>query len=198
MSGSPPSSPPVSPLLPPEGLPSAAAQAVGFLRQLGAEQIAHPGGTLFAHLCRVYRLLAAWEARPALLLAGLCHAAYGTDGFPTALLSLDRRTELARVIGPEAEEIVHVYAAMDRKATYPRLAAPDSPFHDRFTGGTRRVDRTRRQDIAELTAANELDLARENPLFREQRGQDLFARLTGFRPLLSGRAWEEAGALLGR
>ncbi|MDW4910260.1 hypothetical protein RB628_34265 [Streptomyces sp. ADMS] len=192
MSVSPPSPPPVT------VLPSAAAQAVGFLRQLGAEQIAHPGGTLLAHLCRVYRLLAAWEARPVLRLAGLCHAAYGTDGFPTALLSLDRRTELARVIGPEAEEIVHVYAAMDRKATYPGLAAPDAPFHDRFTGGTRTPDRSRREDLAELTAANELDLARVDPVFREQWGPDLLALFTGFRPLLSGRAWEDVGALLGR
>lgn len=200
MSASPPSPstslPPPTPT--PALAPSPAAQAVGFLRELGAEQIAHPGGTLLAHLCRVYRLLAAWEARPALRLAGLCHAAYGTDGFPTALLSLDRRAELARVIGPEAEEIVHVYAAMDRKATYPGLAAPDAVFHDRFTGRARTVLRSRCEDLAELTAANELDLARVNPVFRDQRGSDLLALFNGFRPLLSGRAWEEVGSLLGR
>ncbi|WTZ41485.1 hypothetical protein OG241_23165 [Streptomyces sp. NBC_01390] len=171
---------------------------MGFLRQLGAEQIGHPGGTLLAHLCRVYRLLAAWEARPALRLAGLCHAAYGTDGFPTALLSLDRRVELARVIGPEAEEIVHVYAAMDRKATYPGLARPNTPFYDRFTGGARAVNRSRREDLAELTAANELDLARVSPVFRDQWGPDLLALFSGFRPLLSGRAWEDVEATLGR
>lgn len=209
MSASPPSPPPSLPPLtslpspspspsPPAPATSAAAQAVGFLRELGAEQIAHPGGTLLAHHCRVYRLLAAWEARPTLRLAGLCHAAYGTDGFPTALLSLDRRAELARVIGPEAEEIVHVYAAMDRKATYPGLATPDALFHDRFTGGARAATRSLREDLAELTAANELDLARVDPVFREQWGPDLLALFTGFRPLLSGRAWEEAGATLGR
>ncbi|GAA3907204.1 hypothetical protein GCM10023084_69300 [Streptomyces lacrimifluminis] len=196
MSASPPSLP--SPPAPPALAPSAAAQAVGFLRQLGAEQIAHPGGTLLAHLCRVYRLLAAWEARPALRLAGLCHAAYGSDGFPTALLSLDRRAELAGVIGPEAEEIVHVYAAMDRKATYPGLATPDAPFHDRFTGGTRTVYRSRREDLAELTAANELDLVRVSPVFREQWGPDLLALFTGLRPLLSGLAWEDVAVTLGR
>jgi hypothetical protein len=165
---------------------------------LGAEQIGHPGGTLLAHLCRVYRLLATWEARPALRLAGLCHAAYGTDGFPTALLSLDRRAELAGVIGPEAEEIVHVYSAMNRKATYPGLATPDTPFHDRFTGAARPMDRSRREDLAELTVANEVDLARVNPVFREQWGPDLLALFTGFRPLLSGRAWEDVAATLGR
>ncbi|MEU6222598.1 DUF6817 domain-containing protein [Streptomyces sp. NPDC047042] len=190
MSASPPS--------PPTLVPSTAAQAVAFLRQLGAEQIGHPGGTLLAHLCRVYRLLAAWDARPALRLAGLCHAAYGTDGFPTALLTLDRRAELARVIGSEAEEIVHTYAAMDRKATYPGLATPDAPFHDRFIGGARAMPRDRREDLAELTAANELDLARINPVFREQWGPHLLALFTGFRPLLSAPAWEETETLLGR
>ncbi|MGY1500177.1 DUF6817 domain-containing protein [Streptomyces sp. QTS52] len=196
-SPSPPFPPPLSPSTPALAT-SAAAQAVGFLRQLGAEQIGHPGGTLLAHLCRVYRLLAAWEARPALRLAGLCHAAYGADGFPTALLSLDRRAELARVIGPEAEEIVHAYAAMDRKATHPGLATPDAPFHDRFTGAARTTNRSRCEDLAELTAANELDLARVNPVFREQWGPDLLALFTGFRPLLSARAWEDVGATLGR
>jgi hypothetical protein len=38
-------------------------------------------------------------ARPALQLAGLCHAFYGTDGFPGALLPLDRRGELAAAVG---------------------------------------------------------------------------------------------------
>jgi hypothetical protein len=202
MSASPPSPPPPFPSpslsFPPTPATSAAAQGVGFLRQLGAEQIGHPGGTLLAHLCRVYRLLATWEARPALRLAGLCHAAYGTDGFPTALLSLDRRAELAGVIGSEAEEIVHVYSAMNRKATYPGLASPDTPFHDRFTGAARPMDRSRREDLAELTAANEVDLARVNPVFREQWGPDLLALFTGFRPLLSARAWQDVAATLGR
>lgn len=62
---------------------SVVTQADGFLRELGAEDIPHPGGTLLAHLRRVRTRLASWDARPALQLAGLCHAFYGTDGFPT-------------------------------------------------------------------------------------------------------------------
>ncbi|TWV52736.1 VOC family protein [Streptomyces misionensis] len=93
---------------------AASAQATALLRRLGAARIAHPGGTLLVHLQRVRELLATWGARPALQLAGLCHACYGTDGFPTALLPPDRRTELAAVIGAEAEAIVHLYASCDR------------------------------------------------------------------------------------
>ncbi|GAB2876542.1 hypothetical protein GCM10027074_50730 [Streptomyces deserti] len=60
------------------------------------------------------------------------------DGFPAALLALDRRADLAAVIGPEAEVIVHRYASCDRTATYPPLADPDAPFPDRFTGRSHR------------------------------------------------------------
>ncbi|MFJ9560210.1 DUF6817 domain-containing protein [Streptomyces fuscichromogenes] len=165
--------------------PAALTRAVALLRTLGAAEIAHPGGTLLAHLQRVHDQLAAWGARPALRLAGLCHACYGTDGFPAALLPLDRRTELAALIGTEAEAIVYLYASCDRKATYPALANPEAAFHDRFTGGTRVPGLTLRRDFAELSAANELDLARIDPSFREQWGSALLALFTRLRPLLS-------------
>ncbi|MCX4721803.1 hypothetical protein OG818_39560 [Streptomyces virginiae] len=110
---------------------------VAWLRELGAREIAHPGGTLLTHLERVEALLGSWGARPALRRAGLCHAFYGTDGFPTALLPLARRAELAAVIGDEAEEIVYAYAACDRAASYPTLACEEAAYRDRFTG---RVD----------------------------------------------------------
>ncbi|MGP4009577.1 DUF6817 domain-containing protein [Streptomyces sp. 4N124] len=172
-------------------------QADVLLRQLGAETLSHPGGTLLAHLRRVRVRLASWEARPALQLAGLCHASYGTDGFPGGLLPLDRRTELATVIGAEAEAIVYLYASCDRQATYPLLADRGAAFHDRFTGRTHVPDVRVREDFAELTAANELDLAHHDPAFREQWGPDLLALFTRLRPLLSERAWQECLVVLG-
>ncbi|MFD5480639.1 DUF6817 domain-containing protein [Streptomyces hawaiiensis] len=89
--------------------PTDSGPAVALLRGLGAADIAHPGGTLLTHLTRVQRRLAAWDARPALQLAGLCHAFYGTDGFPDAPLPLDRRGELAAAVGAEAEALVYLY-----------------------------------------------------------------------------------------
>lgn len=116
------------------------ARALALLRELGADRLDHPGGTLLAHLERVRAQLGAWGARPELCLAGLCHASYGTDGFATALMPVGRRAELAAVIGAEAEEIVYLYAGCDRSASYPVLAADDGTepstvaFRDRFTG----------------------------------------------------------------
>ncbi|MET8009056.1 DUF6817 domain-containing protein [Streptomyces sp. NPDC005271] len=176
--------------------PAAADGAVTLLRRLGAAGIAHPGGTLLAHLQRVRARLAAWGARPDLQLAGLCHAFYGTDGFPVTLLPLDRRTELAAVIGAEAEALVYLYASCDREATYPTLTDADAAFHDRFTGRTHTPEPQLRRDFAELSAANELDLARIDPAFRTKCGPELLDLLTRFRPLLSRPAWTDCHAVI--
>ncbi|MFB7932578.1 DUF6817 domain-containing protein [Streptomyces sp. NPDC056039] len=177
--------------------PDATDRAAALLHRLGAAEIAHPGGTLVAHLQRVRGRLAAWDARPALQLAGLCHAFYGTDGFPTALLPPDRRSDLAAVIGAEAEAIVYLYASCDRQATYPTLADTDGPFRDRFTGRLHTPDPRHRRDFAELSTANELDLARLAPAFREKWGPQLLTLFARFRPLLSEPAWSDCEAVLG-
>ncbi|MFP3992278.1 hypothetical protein U9R90_33385 [Streptomyces sp. E11-3] len=177
--------------------PTTATQAAtALLITCGAETIQHPGGTLLAHLHRVQALLADWGARPALQLAGLCHAFYGTDGFPTALLDLAERPRLTAAIGQEAEDLVYFYASCDRATSYPTLASPNAPFRDRFTGEELTPSLTQRRDFAELTAANELDLARVNPAFREEHGPDLLALLTRFRPLLTGNAWQATTSTL--
>jgi len=175
-----------------------AEHARDLLRRSGAAAVGHPGGgTLLAHLDRVRDRLAGWGARPALQLAGLCHACYGTDGFAVALLPLARRAELADVIGAEAEAIVYGYAGLDRAAGYPRFADTDAVLPDRFTGTARPADPRLRRDLAELTAANELDLAAHDPAFRDRFGAELLGLLTRLRPLLTAAAWADCRAVLG-
>jgi hypothetical protein len=172
--------------------------AAHFLTTLGAGAIAHLGGTLLDHLLRVRALLAGWGARRELQVAGLCHATYGTDGFPTALLPLDRRAELAAVIGPEAERLVYAYASCDRRATYPALADEGhAVFRDRFTGRSYVPSVGMRCDFAELTAANELDLVLTDPVFADRWGAELLRLFTRLRPLLSESAWKECASACG-
>jgi hypothetical protein len=178
--------------------PPAADRAVVLLRRLGADAIAHPGGTLLQHLVRVRALLAVWDARPALQLAGLCHAAYGTEAFAPAVLGLARRAELALVIGPEAEALVHLYALCDRSATYPTLTHPSGHYVERFTGRTRSLTLEQRRDLAELTAANELDIARIDPLFRARQGPQLMALLLRLPPRTASVVRQAAGESSGR
>ncbi|GGT88347.1 hypothetical protein GCM10010289_05440 [Streptomyces violascens] len=173
------------------------AKALEMLAAAGAEEIGHPGGTLLAHLRRTGELLASWGARPALVSAGLCHAFYGTDGFRVALLDLDRRAELADAIGAEAEALVYFYASCDRKASYPGLADDKGVFVDRYTGVHMCPDLDARRDFAELTVANELDIAVVSPGFHSGRGQDLRALFTPWRPLLSEPAWAHCRDVVG-
>lgn len=135
---------------------------VEWLASRGANEMPHPGGTLLAHLERVHALLGQWGARPAVRLAGLCHAYYGTDGFPTALGDIAQRETLAAIIGEEAERLVYFYASCDRHFSYPHLGEPEGPFKDRFTGSVLSPRLPLRRDFAELTAANELDIMQVN------------------------------------
>lgn len=164
------------------------ARARALLRACGAEGMEHPGGTLLTHLERVRERLDAWGARAELQLAGLCHAFYGTDGFGASLLPLERRGELAAVIGEEAEQLVYLYASCDREASYGTLACGDAVFRDRFMGETYTPALRQRRDFAELSAANELDLAVVKDEFRAEWGGRLLMLFARFAPLLSEEA----------
>jgi hypothetical protein len=161
------------------------AETLRLLESAEADRIEHPGGTLLAHLKRVSALLESWNARPALVSAGLCHAFYGTDGFAVSLLDLERRSVLSEAIGEEAEALVYFYASCDRKASYQGLVHGDGVFVDRFTGEQLRPGLEQRRDFAELTAANELDIAVVSPEMRSRYGSSLLALFTRWRPLLS-------------
>ncbi|MFD9355827.1 DUF6817 domain-containing protein [Streptomyces sp. NPDC060031] len=178
--------------------PDRVLAAQRLLEELGVATEEHPGGTLGAHLHRVRQQPERWNARPALQLAGLCHAFYGTDGFATAPLPLAHRSRLVEAIGAEAESIVYFYASCDRHASYPTLAdTTGADFRDRFTGRRFTPTLQERADFAELTAANEVDIARVDASFREAWGAGLLALFTRLRPLLSPQAWQACTAVLG-
>jgi len=175
------------------------AEVMKLLVAQGADKIDHPGGTLLDHLVRVCALLEQWGARRALQWAGLCHAFYGTDGFPIALLELSQREQLRRVIGDEVEQLVYLYASCDRRYTYPRLAAETSnTFRDRFTGVSYTPSKQSLSDFMELTFANELDIARNNPDFVTAHGSQLYALFSRTRALVSEAAWSDCLRVLGR
>ncbi|WP_432187368.1 DUF6817 domain-containing protein [Streptomyces sp. Tue6028] len=160
-----------------------------FLRAHGAAGIPHPGGTLLAHLCRVRELLADWGADEAVQAAGMCHAAYGTDGFDRHLLPVAERATLAEVIGDRAEALVHLYGSCDRGTVYPRID-PGRPvaFRDRFTGREHTVDDADLRAFLEITAANELDVLAHNEELAERYGPALYRLFDGAGPLLSTAA----------
>jgi hypothetical protein len=149
-----------------------------FLRDHGAEFIEHPGGTLYAHLCRVERRLADLGAGRDLRLAGLTHAVYGTDGFGRSLLDWSDRDSLRSVVGETAETLVYLYGACDRDRTWPSLA-DTATVHNRFTGQPERMNASQLVPFVDLSIVNELDVIEQNPAMLEKHGnyfRDLFTR----------------------
>jgi pimeloyl-ACP methyl ester carboxylesterase len=160
------------------------APLIAWLIARGADRCAHPGGTLLAHSLRTAHTLAAWGASRALTAAGLCHAAYGTQGYPTALVPLANRSTLRELIGDDAEAIVYAYAACDR--TYDRARAGE--MRDRFSGEYWTPPQQLQRQLAELTVSNELDVVEH-----AQLGGDALAGIqsivTALAPHLSQASW---------
>jgi hypothetical protein len=169
------------------------------LVERGANDIEHPGGTLLAHLRRVEAMLQGWGAAADVQTAGLCHACYGTDGFPVVLLGLDERGVLVERIGRRAEAWVYRYASGDRSAVYPELSRPGPlMFRDRFTGETSPIPELDAAVLVELTAANELDIVTVNPDWGRQVGPGLLDLVRGARARLrepARDAWDAWAAV---
>jgi hypothetical protein len=133
---------------------------VEWLNDRQAGSIQHPEGSLLDHLVRVHDRLSAWRLDPDVCLAGLWHAAYGTDGFAFSLLPIDARPDLVELIGPRAEALVYMYGSCDRELTYPSFHPPasDVVIVNRFTG-VRSVPPEREvAAFCHITVANELDV----------------------------------------
>ncbi|MBE8523084.1 alpha/beta fold hydrolase [Amycolatopsis sp. H6(2020)] len=170
--------------------------ALALLRDLGAGQVDHPGGNLLDHLQRVREQVAGWGGSWRARLAALCHAAYGTDGFPHPLLPPDRRTRLRAAVGDDAEALVYLYGACDRSKTYAHLGTTPLPLTDRFTGEVVSLAADDLADFALLTIANELDLARTAALTSETRSaiRALIAALGAYIPDVTSRALADLSA----
>jgi hypothetical protein len=156
----------------------------------GAAELPHPGGTLLAHLERVHATLRAWAEPDHVALAGLTHAAYGTDGFPHALLDLTERELLRDAVGEAAEQLVFVYGGCDRGVVYPRLGEPSPAFRNRFTDRDDHLDASGLSAFAAITAANEIDVATHNPEVLARHRDGLWTLFGRLRRHLPDPAWQ--------
>ncbi|GAA3338728.1 hypothetical protein GCM10020358_19860 [Amorphoplanes nipponensis] len=167
-----------------------------WLRERGAEHIEHPGGTLYAHLGRVHDKLGALGHDAPVCLAGLAHAAYGTDGFDLTLLPVADRAALRALVGAGAEELIYLYAACDRARTWPTL--PDTrQVWDRFTAGARPLAPEQVRPFTDLSIVNELDVAEQDPAFVARHGDYFRALFAAWAPLASPAVLAEVRRVLG-
>ena len=154
------------------------------LIELGAGEFEHVDGSLIAHLEGTMCLLKSWNASSVLQDAGLYHAAYGSSVFVQHLFELSQRSEVADIIGSDAENIVYHYCACDREAFFAQFGQIEEPmFYDRITTEKSIISFELLQQLCELTAANEIEIAINNPAFVVQHGSglvDLFSCMQSF------------------
>lgn len=178
--------------------PAASPDPFARLLELGAEALGHVSGSLASHLRGTEALLRSWESREALCAAGLYHAVYGTEGIRGTLVGLERRPEIAAIIGGEAEGLAYLYGACARAQFHPRIGTPRQlRFADRYTATDYPISEATLRDFCELTVANELELATGSDAFRVEYGAELtefFDRMNG---LLSVAAVEAYRTTLG-
>ncbi|MFB9236605.1 DUF6817 domain-containing protein [Plantactinospora siamensis] len=172
------------------------ARAREWLRQRGADGIAHPGGTLYDHLGRVHDRLGELGAGPDLCLAGLTHAAYGTDGFDVALLDVAERATLRDLVGDDAEALVYRYGACDRGRSWPALA-DSAEVTDRFTGTVHRIDPAELRALVDLSIVNEVDVVAHNPAALDRHGPALRRLFAAWSPVASPAVAADARRVLG-
>ncbi|MEE3367750.1 MAG: hypothetical protein VX346_00260 [Planctomycetota bacterium] len=87
-----------------------------FLIDFGAKEVPHTKKNYFAHAVSVYRDMERWQADDEVCRAAMFHSIYGTEGFQTLTLPLNRRGELRGLIGVRAEKLVYANCAMQRQA----------------------------------------------------------------------------------
>ncbi|MFK4088041.1 DUF6817 domain-containing protein [Kribbella sp. NPDC020789] len=162
----------------------------------GADEIDHAGGTLYVHLHRVAKRLTTLGASDTLVLAGLAHAAYGTDGFPTHLFDWQsERSVLESVIGSEAELLVYRYGACDRETTW-RDLAEHRTVTDRFTGTSEELTGEELREFVDLTIVNELDVLDHAPALAPKLRPFLQEQVPRWQSLTSPAVLTEAQRIL--
>lgn len=156
------------------------------LSALGAGEFKHLHRSLIEHLNGTYQLLDTWGASQELCDSGLYHAAYGTDGFNTQVVTLSQRKVIANIIGQAAEKIVYLYCSCDRSYVFNNFDGKSAiKFRDRFTQTEFELTVEQAQQFCELTVANELELAMSSLEFKKEHGQSLFNLFMKMKLLLS-------------
>ena len=162
----------------------------------GADELEHAGGSLYVHLHRVAKRLTSLGASDTLVLAGLAHAAYGTDGFPTHLFDWQQeRPVLEAVIGPEAELLVYRYGSCERETTW-RDLAEHRTVTDRFTGTSEELSGADLREFVDLTIVNELDVLEHAPALAPKLRPFLQDQVPRWQSLASPPVLTEANRLL--
>ena len=129
-----------------------------FLIEHEAIARSHSSRTLFDHLVGTRALLIDWSVETSISDAGLFHAVYGTESFPTAMVTTHLRGDVQTVIGCEAEFLAHAFGVMTKQSFYANLDQSDG-YHviSRLDGDEIPVSDTQLNALCHISVANWLE-----------------------------------------
>ncbi len=99
-----------------------------FIVKEGADQIPHTKRTYLEHALCVYKDLKSWGCEEDVCNAGFFHSIYGTQGFDTYTLPIERRNELCELIGERAERLAFLNCFVERSTFDPNVARGEGPY----------------------------------------------------------------------
>ena len=112
-------------------------QLTNYFREIGADDIAHTQKGYLSHAIGVYNDLKRWGYNEEFARAGLFHSIYGTEYFQGFTLSLDRRHEIAELVGERVEWLCYLNCCIAREHFDREVLKHKGPYtiRDRFTDG---------------------------------------------------------------
>ncbi len=161
--------------------------SLAFFREIGADDVEHSGKSYLAHATDVHRDLKKWGCAEEVCRAGLFHSIYGTQMFQGFTLPLERRGELAGIIGERAEQLAYLFCAMHRPTFDESVffEEPPYPYRDRFTDEVIDLPQQDMDDLCTLQVCDWLEQIERLQKWDYRRAAfDQMARRLG------GVAWE--------
>jgi len=159
-------------------------QLTDFLVSLGIEQIGHTQKNYLGHLISVYKLMQAYGCNDELCRAGLFHSIYGTEKFQGFKLPLERRAELAEMIGSHAERLAYWNCLMDRGSLDHLIMQEQESYRlrNRETGEMMSLTRSELDDLCRVHLFDWLEQAPRSSFgwdYRRQAYRQMAERLGG-------------------
>lgn len=131
---------------------------VDLLVRHGTGAQAHAGGrSLLDHLVGTHDLLEQWGNTRAVCLGGLLHSIYGTTHFQIRSVALERRRDVAAVVGERAEFLAYLFCVTDRAEFFQRAAEHAPVLWDRVAECALSISPEVVRDLIEIEVANYVD-----------------------------------------
>ena len=134
------------------GVSDPSAPLTEFLAQLGMKEIHHTEKTYLDHLVAVYKGLESWGCAQEVCAAGMFHSIYGTERFSKFTLPLERRADVALLIGERGERLAYANCVMDRTSFDQAVLERRGPyrFRNRWNGETIEMDEADFEDVCRV------------------------------------------------